>query len=237
MRGTMSQLPIPDTNMLQIHLSNVLVKPFRPHLQTEPSIDSSALQWYAHQVVLNGVPCMILMELQSRYAMVFCGAVAQQVENFPDAFQDRLWREACVVTQLDELLPDDDVALLSDIALDLSSSQVYFKGSDRSVMAHISQVADYLRYVVEDEDRPIPEHGADAVNFGLEVNEMLRKRKGEQDYFVPLEVFRDFWLGLVDVVKDSPSNEGVSAKMADSGHVDGTNVINVDFKNRRVESQ
>lgn len=228
-RDTMARPPTSDTDMLQIHLSNALVKPFRLHLESEPSIDSSALQWYAHQVIVKGVPCLVLMELQSRYAMVFCGAVAQQVENFPDALQDRLWREVCVITQLDELLPDDDVALLSDIALDLSSSQSYFKGSDRSVMAHISQVVDHLRYLVEDEGLPLPENGADAVSFGLAINEALRKRKGERDYFIPLEVFRDFWLGLIRVVKDkAPKQNAV--------HTDDNNVISVDFKNRRIHT-
>jgi len=33
-------------------------------------------------------------------------------------------------------------------------------------------------------------------NFGLQVNQMLRKRKGDKDYFYPLEELRGFWLGL-----------------------------------------
>lgn len=182
-----------------------------------------------------------MMEWQSRYAMLFCGAVAKQVEEFPDVVQDRLWREVCVITQLDQLLPDDDIALLSDIALDLSSDQHYLKGTDRSVMAHISQVVEQLRYMVEFEGYPLPEDGADAVSFGLSVNEMLRKRKGDKDYFVPLEVFRDFWLGLIRVVKEQPAAKKSSASLSAVGTVSeaserGDNVINVDFKKRRIHS-
>lgn len=217
--------------MLQIHLSNSLAKVLHRHLESPTQADSAALQWYAHYAVVAGRGCIVLMELQSRYAMVFCGHSEEQVEFFPDMLQDRLWREVCVITQLEGPLPEPDVAVLSDIALDLSSDQHFQKGSDPSVTAHIVQVFDQLRYMVEQEGYPLPEEGADAMSFGLQANDMLRKRKGDKEYFVPLEVFRDFWLGLIDVVQQTPSKPK-PIKFDDEQ--EGENIIHVDFKNRKL---
>lgn len=217
--------------MLQIHLSNSLAKVLKQHVEPAVAEDSSALQWYGHYGDVAGRGCIILMELQSRYAMVFCGYSNDQLEFFPDMVQDRLWREVCVITQLDGPLPEQEVSLLSDIALDLSSNQHFQKGTDPSVVAHISQVFDQLRHMVEQEGYPLPREGADAMSFGLQANDMLRKRKGEKDYFVPLEVFRDFWLGLIDVVQNQPSKPSV-IKFDDSN--EGENIIHVDFKKRKL---
>lgn len=221
--------------MLQIHLSNALIKVLKPHLNEAIQVDATALQWYGHYSTIGDCGCIVLMELQSRYAMVFCGQNPEDIEFFPDILQDRLWREVCVITQLESPLPEDEIAMLSDIALDLSSSQHFQKGSDPSVTAHIAQVFDQLRYMVEVEGYPLPEHGADAVSFGLQVNESYRKRKGDIDYFVPLEVFRDFWLGLIDVVKNKKPGRATSIKF-DSDEQSKDNVIKVDFINRKVSS-
>lgn len=213
--------------MLQIHLSNSLAKVLKFHLQDAIEVDSTALQWYAHFTEVADSPCIVVMEMQSRYAMVFCGDSLAPAEDFPEVFQDRLWREVCVITQLDKPLPESDVAILSDIALDLSAVQHYQKGSQRSVMTHINQVMDQLRYMVEIEGYPIPQTGPDAVSFGLNANDMLRKRKEDKDYFVPLEVFRDFWLGLISVVK---AKARVHEPVVSGNQ---SNVINVDFKKRK----
>jgi len=34
--------------------------------------------------------------------------------------------------------------------------------------------------------------------LGVRVNERIRRRKGDKGYFVPLQVFRDFWLGMLE---------------------------------------
>lgn len=215
--------------MLQIHLSNNLAKILKQHVRSPSDVDATALQWYAHFADVGGHDCIILMELQSRYAMVFCGEGIGDIRYFPDTFQERLWREVCVITQLEQALSEEDVSLLSGIALDLSAEQHFQKGSDPSVRAHISQVLEQLRYMVEVEGYPLPDYGADSVSFGLSINDIPRKRKGDKDYFMPLDIFRDFWLGLIKVVKKKPSKAAI--RFADSHK---NNVISVDFKNRKL---
>lgn len=215
--------------MLQIHLSQSLAKELESHLQETIAAEPTALQWYAHKVVVDRRKCLVMMEYQSRYAMVFCGLTKKEFDNFPDMLQERIWREVNIISQLDESLTEDDFAILSDLTLDLTATQYYQRGSDRSVMSHISQVVDDLRSSVEDDGFELPTNSNEAIHFGLGVNDMFRKRKGDKDYFVPLEVYTGFWLGLVEVVK-SKTGDAAKAKAAIIHSED--NVIHVDFGKR-----
>ena len=215
--------------MLQIHLSQSLAKELESHLQDAMEAEPTALQWFAHKVTVARRKCLVMMEYQSRYAMVFCGLTKKEFDNFPDLLQERMWREVNIISQLDDSLTEDDFAILSDLTLDLAATQYYQKGTDRSVMSHISQVVEDLRVSVEYDGFELPTNTNEAIHFGLGVNDILRKRKGDKDYFVPLEVYTGFWLGLVDVVK-SKMGTGQTAKAAVTHSED--NVIHVDFGKR-----
>lgn len=215
--------------MLQIHLSQSLAKDLEGHVQEAIEAEPTALQWFAHKVVVARRKCLVMMEYQSRYAMVFCGLTKKEFDHFPDLLQERIWREVNIISQLDESLTEDDFAILSDLTLDLTSTQYYQRGSDRSVMSHISQVVEDLKSSVEDDGFELPTSSNEAIHFGLGVNDMLRKRKGDTDYFVPLEVYTGFWLGLVDVVKSKMA--GASRPKSAVTHSED-NVIHVDFGKR-----
>lgn len=215
--------------MLQIHLSQSLVKDMQSHVQEAIEPEPTALQWFAHKVVVARRKCLVMMEYQSRYAMVFCGLTKKEFEEFPDLLQERIWREVNIISQLDESLNEEDFAILSDLTLDLTSSQYYQRGSDRSVMSHISQVVEDLKASVEVDGFALPTTSNEAIHFGLGVNDVMRRRKSDKDYFVPLEVYTGFWLGLVDVVK---SKMGESTKASDAVTHCEDNVIHVDFGKR-----
>ncbi len=219
--------------MLQIHLSQALSKDLKAHVNKPVDIEPTALQWYGHKVVVDGEDCIILMELQSRYAMVFCGITQYHLDNFLDVVQERLWREVCAIVQLEEDLPEHDMALMSDMVLNLSREQFFQQGYNRSVTTHINQVVDQLKYTVEDERYALPADMGQAMEFGLIINDQLRKRKGDVDYFVPLEVFRDFWLGLLDVLlsQELEASEGDDDLVLEGEHE--SKVIHVDFVNRK----
>lgn len=208
--------------MLQIHLSQLLAKGLKAHLNDPVEIEPTSLQWYGHQAVVDGQDCVVLMELQSRYSMVFCGLTQYHLDHFTDVVQERLWKEVCYITQLDEDLPEADFALLSDMILDLSREQFFQRGHNRSVTSHINQVVDHLRILVEEEGYALPVNMGEAMEFGLIDNELYRKRKEDKDYFVPLLVFRDFWLGLLDVLLTQSSERLLDREEKE-------NVIYVDF--------
>jgi len=229
--------------MIQFYLSKDLAKdlvslPIEKNPPQEEA-DTGAVIWYAHRVTIMRRKCIIAMELQSRYTMVFCGLTKPDFHNFAQLFGQRLLQEACVITQLQEPLPDADVQLLCELANEVSMEQSFACHSDRSVQSHINQVKEHLEDLVLRGGYPLPESPDDSMRFGLLANDMLRKTKNHKDYFVPLEVYADFWLGMIRHVK-----ERVGSSMLDEGPDDGPKqtasdtqgggkVIAVDFVKRR----
>jgi len=229
--------------MIQFYLSKDLAKDLASLSieKTQPQQDANdgAVIWYAHRVTIMSRQCIIAMEQQSRYAMVFCGLTQHDVNNFPQLFSQRLLQEACVITQLHEPLPDADVQLLCELANEVSMEQSFACHSDRSVQSHINQVKDHLEDLVLRGGYPLPESNVDAMQFGLLANDMLRKTKNDKDYFVPLEVYGDFWLGMIRHVKETvggyPQEEGPGQmpEQTASNKANQCSVILVDFVNKR----
>ncbi len=212
---------------------------------------AGAMVWYAHRVTIGRRKCIIAMERQSRYAMVLCGLTQATFVNFPKLFKERLWREACAVTQLQKPLPAGEVSLISGLALEFCQQMEFSRETDRSVQSHIRQVKEQLFYMVNDDNEPLPLTDEDAIRFGLSVNRTLRKCKGDVEYFVPLEVFSDFWLGRVQQVlgkpikaseevkkgstvkeKENKTKKAVEEATKEAPDVIGDTVIKVDFINR-----
>ncbi len=164
------------------------------HIADPIEINPGAMQWYGHRVTVMRRKCVLMMEFKSRYCMVFAGLTKPDFENFPGLFVDRLWREAVSICQLDDMQSEHLAALVHIVA----EQQHYQLGSDRSVQAHMRQAADDLDYMVNYRVGRLPEAGEEAFGCGVKINEMLRKCKGDKDYFVPLEEFRDFWLGMLE---------------------------------------
>lgn len=177
--------------MLSIHISKALLTNMSHLLDDTPPATHSLQQWYAHQVMISGEPCVILMEAKSRYALVMCGMTDEEFGLFPEIFRERLWQNVMAICPVEM---DDDIALLSNLVLDAADEQAYLPGFDRSVMGHITQVVDHLRYMVEEEGYPLPSNDRDAILFGLHVNEDLRKTRLHKDYFVPIREFSKFWM-------------------------------------------
>lgn len=191
--------------MLQFYLSNTLASDMKMHITEPLEINPAALQWYGHRVTIMRRKCVLMMENKSRYCMVFAGLTKPDFENFPDLFMDRLWREAVSICQLDDRVSK----ILAESVHIIGEQQHYQIGSDRSIQAHLRQVTDDIDYMVNYKTGRLPEHGEEEFGCGIRVNETLRKRKGDKDYFVPLEVFRDFWLGLVDHSQKNKATDNV----------------------------
>ncbi|MES9990656.1 MAG: hypothetical protein ABW098_01805 [Candidatus Thiodiazotropha sp.] len=187
--------------MIQIHTTKALSADLKSHLIEVPATQG-AMQWYAHRVHVMRRKCVIAMEAQSRYAMVFTGLKKPDFERLPELFLDRLMREALSICQLDEERSDH----LASLVMMLGESIQISQGSDRSVQTHINEVArelDWMSYEIG----CLPENDEDEFSFGLRVNQTPRKRKGDKDYFYPLEELRGFWLGLLERVVAIPDND------------------------------
>ncbi len=204
--------------MIQFNLSAALTKELS-HLVTESEAMSHApaLIWYAHVVIIARRKCIIAMELQSRYAMVFCGLTQKDFAVFPSMFKDRFWREVCSICQAPHPLPEPETERLAALVKMMADKQCFQKGNNPSVSTHIKQVKEELEFLVKYQRQTLPTGDEAEFKFGLKTNEILRKRKGDKDYFYPIAVFRDFWLGLLNHTSDnSPMRKD--------------NVVFVDFK-------
>jgi len=229
--------------MIQFYLSKDLAKDLASlpidNTQPPPAVNEGAVIWFAHRVTIMRRKCIIAMEYQSRYTMVFCGLTKPDFNNFSQLFSQRLLQEACVITQLHKPLPQAEEQLLCELANEVSMQQSFACHSDRSVQSHISQVKDHLEDLVLRGGYPLPESNVDAMQFGLLANDMLRKTKNHKDYFVPLEEYGDFWLGMIRHVKEAvggyPQEEGPGQppERAASNKANQCSVILVDFVNKR----
>ena len=197
----LANLPIiPGPNALERTQTNSSYHDSVQDIQFNQSIEpdnEGAMIWYAHEVILAGQKCVIAMEYSSRYAMVFCGLRTADFNNFQMIFTQRLWREACVITQLDAPLPEEDIAIITGLALELSQQQDFYVKANHNVQEHIHKVKELLESWVLEEGYPLPIEDDDALHFDLVANEMLHKCQGGEDYFVPIDEYRNFWLGFV----------------------------------------
>lgn len=179
--------------MLQFYLSKTLAGDLHNHLAEPQAALPGAMQWYGHRVTVQRRKCVLMMELQSRYCIVFAGLTKPDFENFTELFVERVWREAVSICQLD----DDQSARLALLARLVGEQQHYQTGSDRSVQAHLRQAADDLYYIANQAGR-LPDSAEEQFGCGVKINQMLRKCKGDKDYFVPLKLFRSFWLSMLE---------------------------------------
>ncbi len=179
--------------MLQFHLSRTLSGDLKKHLSDSLDTDAGAMQWYGHRVTVMKRKCVLMMELRSRYCMLFAGLTKQDFDRFPDLFADRLWREVLSICLLD----DEHSSQLASLALLTGEQQRYQLGSNRSIQTHLRQAAEHLHDIANQQMGRLPQSGEEQFGCGVQINETLRKCKGDKDYFVPLDRFRDFWLGML----------------------------------------
>lgn len=186
--------------MLQFYLSKDFSKDMSMHLSegAEPIVDqhARAMQWYAHRITVKRRKCVIVMELQSRYAMVFCGLTKRDFENFPELFRKRFLCEVASICQFG----DDAQSKLTPLVEAQSDQQIFQTGFNRSVQAHINDVAWHLDNWAHEHDR-LPADDSECFDIGVFVNQLLRKCSGDKDYFEPLERYRRFWTSLSGLLK------------------------------------
>lgn len=183
--------------MLQFHLSKNAAKDLKPHLSESSKPALGTMQWYGHRVTIMHRKCLLMMEMQSRYCMVFAGLTKPGFEQFPELFAERLQNEVVSICQLE----DQRAYQLAELIQEMSQEQHYQIGSDRSVQAHINQAVDELSFMANFQEGRLPELDEEQFGCGVRINQTPRKTKSDKDFFFPLEKFRDFWLGMLEFSK------------------------------------
>lgn len=163
----------------------------------DPSFrDNTSMQWLVHVVRVERKNCVIAMHVGSRYAIVMMGVKKGDFTGFVDAFCHRLINEMYFLCSEEGVVGEEHAALVAENFVDKHSDVRGYLRGDRSVQAHITDVAWHL----EEEVRAMGEFPVgddEAFEFGRHVNAVLRKTKGDIDYFYPGEVMQEAWFADV----------------------------------------
>jgi hypothetical protein len=215
--------------MIQFHLSKAAAEDLKQLVEPAAPINYQAMQWYLHRVTVARRKCIVAMEQQSRYALVFCGLTKKEFAEFPQLFS--YWFALHALACMADIVGDDELMEqhVLEVAAGLAAGQTYQLGSDRSVNAHIRQVVDFLKILVEVDGYPLPVEPRDTAMFLMRANDTLYRIGKNGDWFRPVAEFSQFWMGLFDVIKNAPD------KKASAGGAEQNlpgQVIHVDFSKR-----
>lgn len=150
--------------------------------------------WYAHRVTLLRKKCIIVMEENSRYALIFTGLKKKDFAQFDQLLTRRIVAESSWLCNLSH---NDQKEQLIAAVEQKCSSTAWSLGLNRSVQSHIRQVADEVGYLADNRLEQLTKSMQGEFALGFEVNKRYRKRKEDKDYFVPYRVWRDSLLALL----------------------------------------
>lgn len=175
---------------------------------------TSGWHWYAHRVTLLRKKFIIVMEEASRYALIFVGLKKNDLAGFDQVLRSRIVAEASWLCDLPHPGPNER---LIEAVKTKCSSVGFSLGLDRSVQAHIRQVADEMDDLLRYRFGRLPESAEEEFALGQRLNDTLRKRGGDKDYFYPQKKWRESLLALL-----KPQDRSNVVNLADfrkgSGH-------------------
>ena len=148
-------------------------------------------QWLVHMVRVQRKPCVLAMEVKTRFAMLFTGLKKGDGVGFINLLVERLANEMAFAAEDVGMAVDVDV-MVANFAARHGAFRFYLR-TDRSTQSHLNDVAWHLQ-IQADEAGCLPEGHEECAMFDEFANEILRTTKGRKDYFVPAEEMLCDWL-------------------------------------------
>ncbi len=182
--------------MIQLHLTKKFYEDLTKSgcALAETNDKTAGWHWYAHRVTLLRKKCVIVMEEECRYALIFCGLKKLDFARFEQVLTSRIIAEASWLCDLPHF---GENKILVEKMQQKCSKMFFDRKSNRSVQAHIRQVAEELEYLILFIDEKLPELAEEEIELGLRINDRLRKRQQDKNYFVPMECWQKSLLTLV----------------------------------------
>lgn len=173
---------------MHFHASSIFAKDAGlTELSVQPDPSTAVGQhWFVHMVTLERRKCVLAMEEQTRFVMLFCGLTKPDFVQFPILFADRLWRTIVAVCEV----PDAQFGLVRERTFAMCMNPAWHKFQDRSVQSHIRQVAFELKWLMHRDG--FSTSITDEFAYSLKLNETPRTRHGGQCLW-PLEEFQKVW--------------------------------------------
>lgn len=158
--------------------------------------DAFAQHWYVHRVTMQRRKQYIIMEANTRYALVFCGVTKPFFEHFTDIFADTLWRHIVSLCHV----PDVDWGRVKAMTSAICAENLYHKGLNRSLQAHIKDAAMQMEWRMEfGELPPVITDPGQLFEFSFFINKTPRTRHGEKQCIIPYEQFQRLWCAKLGV--------------------------------------
>lgn len=157
---------------------------------TESWVDHEPVQeadacwvWQLHAVKINRKLVFVVMECETRFAMVFWGLKKGDGETLIALFFERLVNHLLYLAQASSVVDASVARAMIDRLLETNRAFKFQPGGDRSVQTHINDVAHLCRFDVGDYDC-FPDNRAEAAGFEVKLNQTLRSVHGSK-YFQP----------------------------------------------------
>jgi len=166
-------------------MEDLLVDPPSKVIKDDVATD---MQWVLHVVTLLGKNCVVAMEVNTRYSMIFTDVSDVDSELFVKRFIVRLVTEMCIMFDLSF----ENIQSYVDDFVSKHSQALVCRRGDRSVQSHLNDVIWHLNTQVEKTGK-LPADINELINLGVFVNQLLRKTNLSKDYFYPYEMMRDQW--------------------------------------------
>ena len=182
--------------MIQLHLTKKFHEDLTKAGCAMPEADNKdeGWHWYAHRITLMRKKCVIVMDEECRYALIFFGLKKSDFAHFEQVLVSRITAEASWMCDLPN--PGANEMLLEKVRQKCTG--VFFdRKSNRSVQAHIRQVALEIEYFVHFQAERLPELAEEEFGLGLKINDTYRKRQQDKDYFVPIKRWHESLLALI----------------------------------------
>ena len=138
-------------------------------------------QWLVHLVRVRRKPVVMVMDIETRYAMVFTGLKRGEPAAFIEALVTRLANEMVLAAQSVEMLADFD-AMLAQFAVTHDRFQ-FVRRAERSTQAHLKQALWDFELCCEDMGR-LPESHEECARIDAYINDTPRCVKGRKGFFV-----------------------------------------------------
>lgn len=170
-----------------------------PAPSPDPDEDAAALrtgaapvqQWLVHLVRLRRKPCVLAMELRTRYAMVFTGLKKGDAAGFINALIERLANEMAFAANKAGMALHPQAPIARFLAHHHAFR--FFLRAHRSAQAHLKEVAWQLAHC-SDEAGGLPVGHEACAAVDAIANRTPRKTSTSKDYLYPGEEMLVDWL-------------------------------------------
>ncbi|WP_153111267.1 DUF6933 domain-containing protein [Propionivibrio limicola] len=148
-------------------------------------------QWLAHLIEVRGKPCVLAMDIDTRYAMVFTNVGKGNTASFLNTFAERLVNQMVFAAQSVGMMADFETMWAQ--FLEYHARFQFFLRYDRSTMTHLLDAARAFEDHVESTGQ-WPETHEECAVVDASINQLLRGVKGRRDHFVPATEMLCQWM-------------------------------------------